>query len=80
MKMIEKVARIIAVKSTNGLSWDRIPDQFKNEFIEQARAAIEAMREPTKRMLEPVTNADGFFKLSDPKEAYQAMIDAALEE
>lgn len=62
MKMIEKVARIIAVKSTNGLSWDRIPDQFKNEFIEQARAAI------------------GFFKLSDPKEAYQAMIDAALEE
>lgn len=66
-EMIDRVAKALVLRDTT--------DEYS-----LARAAINAMREPTEKMLEPVTNADGFFKVSDPKQAYQAMIEAILND
>jgi hypothetical protein len=79
--MIERVA-----KRLWDHSFDRMPDppweqttELQKRFNRMlAREAIAEMREPTEAMLAPVTNADGFFKVCDPWQAYQAMIDAAL--
>jgi hypothetical protein len=70
--MIEKVAKAIAKDyKNNEADW--------SVFETSARLAIEAMKEPSEDMLEPVTNADGFFKLSDPKQAWSLMIDEILK-
>lgn len=50
-------------------------------YEDQARAVIEALREPTEAMIAagedcPIVNYDG----NDPKQVWQAMIDAALKE
>lgn len=78
-EMIERVARAIARKNTgSGINWP--------SFVEEARAAIEAMRELTPPML-----AAGWKQLKREhlpklgpgpgfKNAYQAAIDAALSE
>lgn len=65
-KMIERCAKASGVMDTLG--------------FERIKAIIRAMREPTEKMLEPVTNADGFFKVSDPIQAWQKMIDAIIGE
>ncbi len=64
--MIERCARAAGVMDSLG--------------FERVKAIIKAMREPTDKMLEPVTNADGFFKQTDPKQAWQLMIDAILND
>lgn len=81
MTMIERVARAIDIKQMEG-----------HGVYEIARAAIEAMREPTEAMLraggdEPYLATSGsplvFAEVRDvvaPENIWQAMIDAALEE
>lgn len=65
--MVERVARAIARKNTgSGINWP--------SFVEEARAAIEAMREPTDAMV----NA-GQWQI-DPVALYRGFIDAALSE
>lgn len=74
--MIERVAR--ALSATQGMYW--------TEHLRAARAAIEAMREPTDRMLDAGVAANTVELPSggqiivavDP--AWDAMIDAALAE
>lgn len=66
MTMIERVARALA-KTQRGANWEYCRDE--------AVAAIEAMREPTRPMLraaEWVTGTHG--------DKYRAMIDAALRD
>lgn len=67
--MIEKVARAI----DQSKDWCRHKDE--PESIIAARAAIEAMREPTDAMVDALTSYD-----SNPESLYDRAIDAALYE
>lgn len=94
-KMIERVARAIRRKYNIEI-FDRDEDNGWEHSLSQARAAIEAMREPTEAQLvateEVVTGhddfacGDGTLYLSYPgfheyaKAAWQAMINAAVED
>ena len=73
-EMIERVARAIRP----ALSFDA-PVSLSHEA---ARAAIDAMREPTKGMIEVGRNAIGsdFDHWAAPDDTWRTMIDAALEE
>jgi hypothetical protein len=87
MSMVEKVARAIDVAGTTWLNeqpwrveWYDVPGEVL------ARAAIEAMREPSEEML---AAAESGYTLSNPycdyseaafKRAVERMIDAALKE
>jgi hypothetical protein len=62
-----------AAAATGRLPWDKATDAVKAHFVELARAAIEAMREPTEAMIQV-----GFG--TSPRQGWQNMIDAALEE
>lgn len=74
-EMIERVALAIQEKRAE---FQHMP--LASIYGVLAEAAIKAMREPTEKMLEPVTNADGFFKLDDPQQAWYKMIDAIINE
>lgn len=65
MTMIEKVARAIACSNENDIHW--------NGYIVCAKAAIEAMREPTEEMKDVCVNMVWV-------STYQKMIDVALKE
>lgn len=85
-EMVERVARAIAVAG-NGGTWDDWYSEDQKEFHRRrARAAIEAMREPTKAMVKAGTISwdpmDGspIRPMFDPKRPYEAMIDTALNE
>lgn len=71
--MVESVARAICRQAGYGpneedVNWDR--------YVQYARAAIEAMREPTEAMEDAAFSST----LTIPKRGYQAMIDAALKD
>lgn len=77
MTMVERVARAIckACGDASGEIWkfDNFDASSQHEFIVQARTALEAMREPTQRMLDAtLTDASAF--------TWRTMIDAALNE
>lgn len=72
MDMIERVAK--------ALSQQLDKDGY---YVDAARAAIEAMREPTEAMVEAFdTDVDAWIseKIEDPMHLYKVMIDAALKE
>lgn len=80
MNMIEKVARAIADKYAPAV--DHRAPYAKIMMVEAAKAAILAMREPTKEMCEGTLTDPGS---GGPDEGYetevwQNMIDAALKE
>lgn len=89
MTMIERVARAIyeVLASPSEPDWDNTGEETKGGAHQIARAAIEAMREPSPKMLE-----EGFGALisgdddaldtavSDAAKCWRAMIDAALKE
>ena len=84
MKKIEEVARAIG-----GDVWESCSDRMKEQFRAQARAAIEAMREPNKRILHSLWCTDctvDFNWTEDYKREvrsrakWQSAIDAALAE
>lgn len=70
--MIEQVAREIYGASPRDAAWSLLTVAKRTPFIDQARAAIEVMREPTEAMLSAGGMRSG--------EQYRAMIDAALNE
>lgn len=83
--MVEKVARAIndaLVPRFGAQNWQAIDENARNSFREQARAAIEAMREPTEEMLQAGTNAvdDGetYSCRAKAEGAYYDMLSAAL--
>ena len=83
MSMIERVAR--AICWANGMDPDlTLGGDGKNflwrEYVSQARAAIEAMREPTKAMTESGAYGSGEDSENAALGAWGAMIAAALSE
>ena len=90
-EMIERVARALAERE--GINWEAIPvggstaRQWRRDertyWLDQAAAAIKAMREPTNFMLVEATENAGPIDCCSvdekgAKEVWQAMIDAAL--
>jgi hypothetical protein len=76
--MIERAARAIYEKR-NGAGckpWGIQPKSHKAPYLDDARAAISAMMEPSERMIEARFNAVG----KGGKAEWEAMITAALEE
>jgi hypothetical protein len=78
-EMVERVARAIWAKSEDGLfgvSFDERRGMFPNgdSAFDLARAAIEAMREPTQSMYDHETYTSGQWS----NRTLEAMIDAAL--
>lgn len=65
-EMVERVAEVIMTRIINGQAIGAVV------YEDVARAAIEAMREPTAAMIDAPTNLQGFV------DAYRTMIDAAL--
>ncbi|MBA8799158.1 hypothetical protein FHW77_002877 [Agrobacterium sp. RC10-4-1] len=83
--MIERVARAICVASgldpdrpfsSSNYSKETEPQEFAwHEYLPEARAAINAMREPTRAMHEAGLETTGM-----PGNTFRDMIDAALKE
>jgi hypothetical protein len=84
-EMIERVARAICAASGSP-----DPDEIWNghplweEFSDDARAAIEAMREPTEPMMQAAeSEAEAYFgngqERLEPEQVWRVMIDAALK-
>jgi len=71
-EMIERVARALAAErdALSEIPWRDIPSEAEHDFL-LARAAIEAMREPTVEMRDVGENAR-------PGRVWDAMIAAAL--
>ena len=75
-EMIERVAEAIVAKMTQQTGRPAPRNTALSKVaIALARAAIEAMREPTKRMVA----ASGRFNHARDEEIWRAMIDAALD-
>lgn len=70
-EMVERVAR--AVAEFNEFSWEHCA---QSHWIDLARAAIEAMREPTEEMIRVGVKYD--HECAEADGIYRAMIDAAL--
>ena len=78
-EMIERVAKAIHHYRPNRVEpWERCVESYKKELRMQAKAAIEAMREPTNKMVKPYI--DAYYRDEDMKTAWREMIDAALKE
>lgn len=80
-EMVEKVAKAIYLKR-NGQGarpWSLLTKAHRTPYLDDARAAIEAMREPTEAMesagWDSYDRNDGW---SGPQYCWQAMVDAAL--
>ena len=69
MTMIEKVAKAICIAYDIDPDWGNPP--FWKNHIDSAKAALEAMMEPTEEMFE-------IFRKQGGIDGYQAMIKAAL--
>ena len=89
MTMLEKVARAICSKSDEYCFWkDGLAQQDAtcSGCLDQAKAAIEALWEPTEAMLKTEMDLgghgfrDGECDQADPLKVWQAMISAALKE
>jgi hypothetical protein len=83
-EMVERVARAIAKARHPGLTWPTKSDpeyiQTVHTYLRDARAAIEAMREPTEEMIK-ASNREWDGRMSHRSSgAWQVMIDAALKE
>ncbi len=77
---LEEVARAICAEQ--GRSWGAADASAHDRWRDLARAAIEAMREPTDEMCAAADSLDvvnkGVLITPTPYRAWQAMIDAAL--
>lgn len=90
MTMVERVARAIWAKATelvpdgDRVPWEDVNYGFQADILGQARAAIEAMREPTPDMLKGSGGWDEKIHWNEPFPNalghWRAMIDAALSE
>lgn len=94
--MVEKVARAIALEHLDPETRAAVaPNKWvvAESYLNLARAAIEAMREPTEEMLENTVDKRGSMRILEyttpdersqpflmPRFTYRAMIDAALKE
>jgi len=86
MTMMEKVALAMALAKENWrteclayIAHDAPKPKHATHYLAMAEAAIEAMREPTEEMMKAYAVAWQTESYTSPA-AYQAMIDAALNE
>lgn len=77
--MIERVARAMW-NTTEVTSWDGAPGSIRRMFLNGARAAIKAMREPTDAMVDAGLSRDDGADPTNAAGVFTAMIDAALNE
>lgn len=78
-EMVERVAAAMAVCGQSHTSWDQCADNFKDEMRRKARAAIEAMREPTPEIIEALERLlDIQGHSHTPKESWALLVDEAL--
>ncbi len=77
MSMIERVAEALA--EADLFKWNTFDEIERQAYLGQARAAIEAMREPTPEIYQAINNhnAEQWF---DPEDLWKSAINAALEE
>ena len=75
--MIEQVAKAIHARNDHGSTWSDLDIYSKNEYREDARAAIEAMREPSQGVLDC---RPPFMSVSDAKAMWRTMIDVVKDE
>ena len=87
MTMLEKVAKAHRERAIElgygGPAWDEMTPIVKQHAIELARAAINAMREPSTEMLDAGWNAawpEGSKFTRPPLYVWEDMISAALDE
>lgn len=78
MGMVHRLVVEMVKADLNDDCWDALTEEIYDQYERMARAAIEAMREPTPGMIEAashclVVNDDG----NDPKDVWQTMLDAA---
>lgn len=80
MSMVERVATQLRTSLDGRIDWPpNDNDHERRAFMRMvARAAIEAMREPTKEMVEAGHEQCGIYKHADS--TWSAMIDAVLGE
>lgn len=84
--MVERVARGLhaaadaRMKGRFRVDWVDCLPEYRKLMLADARAAIEAMEEPTAAMVEAGQAASPPFGDHKPYEAWQAMISAALSE
>lgn len=77
-EMIERVARAICANDPENYEWEWLTEGGKAHFFESARAAIEAMRDPTDEMRR--VGRDKFAEEEGgPMSVYATMIDAAIK-
>lgn len=74
MDMVERVGRAMVRAGVGELMWDSWDAEMQEVFLRQARAAIEAMREPDQAM----QDAGYVVTVDDAVEVWETMIDAAL--
>jgi len=74
--MVERVARTIYESHNFVESWDSLKDVWRPAWLEQAHAAIAAMRDPTEEMLEAPDDGDTNPRMR--RYIWRAMIDEAL--
>jgi hypothetical protein len=79
--MVERVAKAILADKHPDLPWEIASELCRNDFLGHARAAIEALREPTEAMREAVSDpAHQMFSHGHIIDVWNHMIDAALKE
>lgn len=78
MNMIDKVAA--ALCRHDGDEWSTYPADGKEHFRAYARAAIKAMRKPTKGMLKAGADATTYVMDDDTMEIWTSMIDGIFKE
>jgi hypothetical protein len=75
--MIERVARAIVANGIGELCWDVISDEHAEMAMRQARAAIEAMREPDETMVAGAMSSHASFLVGDHKPLDEVLTDEA---
>lgn len=83
MTMVERAARAIHSEAAPHFAWERLSEYSRGRVTVIARAAIEAMREPTREMHDAAVltfvRENGGIEHA-PVMTWKAMIDAALSE
>lgn len=75
--MVERVALALWLDEFPDCIWESCPERTREDYRGHARAAIEAMREPTEGMLNASRAAAEFIVVG---QEYREMIEAALSE
>ena len=75
-EMVERVARALHAHDDEFYTWAAGGHEMRQAYRAEARAALEAMREPTDEMVRAITPQE----TTDGRINYRIMIDAALRE